>query len=148
LTRARSSHEQKTWDERRAYLETTVRPNLTPTAQEPTEGIDPTGATAGGARAELTRLSPRTRSRKPRFPELRENLPKVIVGIVAIPLTSWVLFQLYSLNREVGELRVKGDGMEKRLEQLKGDLERSQEQLRQEMDRINDRLNGVPKRRP
>jgi hypothetical protein len=75
-------------------------------------------------------------------------LPKVIVGIVAIPLTSWVLFQLYSLNREVGELRVKGDGMEKRLEQLKGDLERSQEQLRQEMDRINDRLNGVPKRRP
>lgn len=136
---------QKTWDEKRAYLDTTIRQKLTPTVQEPSEEIDSTGKTAGGS--EFTRSYRRTKPRKPRFPGLRENWRKVVVGIVVVPLTGWILIQVYSLNREVGELRVRGEGTEKRLEQLKGDLERLGEQVRQEMDRINDRMNGVPKRR-
>ena len=144
MTRARSSHEPKTWDERRTYIDTTIRQKLTPTVQEPEE-IDSTGTTAGGS--EFTRSYQRTRSRKPRFPGLRENWLKALVGIVAIPLAGWILVQLYSLNREIGELRIHSEVMEKRLEQLKGDLDHLGDQFRQETDRLNDRLNGAPKRR-
>ena len=141
LTRARSSHQQKTWDERRSYLETTVQQKLSPTVDEGPEGIDSTDTTAGGV--EVARSYRRTRARKSRFPELRENWLKVTVAVVVIPLTSWMLYQLYSLNREVGELRVHIDAMTKRQEELKGDMESLSERVRHEMDRINDQLNGA-----
>lgn len=143
MTRDRSSHQQKTWDEKRSYLETTVQQKPSPTVDERSEEIDSTETTAGGM--EVARSYGRTRSRKPGFPQLRENWLKVVVAIIVIPLGGWVLFQLYSLNREVGELRVYIDGMAKRQEELKGDLERLSERLSQEMDRINDRLNGSPR---
>jgi cell division protein FtsL len=147
LTRARSSHQQKTWDEKRCYLETTVQQKLSPTVDERAQEIDSTETTAGGV--EVTRSYQRTRSRKPRFAQLRENWLKAAVAIVVIPLASWILVQLYSLNREVGELRVHIDEMTKRQDELKGDMEKLSERVKQEMDRINDRLNGArPSIRP
>jgi cell division protein FtsL len=140
LTRARSSHQQKTWDEKRSYLETTVQQKLSPTVDERAEEIDTTETTAGGL--EVTRSYRRTRSRRPRFPQLRENWLKVAVAIVVIPLAGWILYQLYSLNREVGELRVNIDGMAKRQDELKKDMESLSERVRLEMERISDRLNA------
>lgn len=140
MTRARSSHQQKTWDERRSYLETTVQQKPSPTVDERAEEIDTTETTAGGL--EVTRSYRRTRPQRPRFPQLRENWLKVVVAIVVIPLAGWILYQLYSLNREVGELRVNIDGMAKRQDELKKDMESLSERVRQEMDRISDRLNA------
>src|SRR5258707_3014178 len=96
LTRDRSSHQQKTWDERRSYLETTVQQKLSPTVAERAEEIDSTETTAGGV--EVTRSYRRTRSRKPRFPRLQESWLKWAVAIIVIPLAGWILYQLYSFN--------------------------------------------------
>jgi hypothetical protein len=146
VARPRSSHQQKTWDERQNYLDTTVRQKLTPTVDEGVENIDSTETTLAPG-SEQTPSYRRTRASKPRRSWLREHWRKTlsgIVGTVIVSIAGWALPQLYSLNREVGELRVQVDGTAKQQEQLRGDLARFEDQMRQEMDRMNDRLDRFP----
>lgn len=144
MTRERSSHQPKTWDERRIYLETTIRQKLSPTVHEHTEEIDSTETTAAGSEVP-TSYRPTTARKKSRFATLRGHWPKVAVGLVVVPLAGWILVQLYSLNREVGEIRVRIDGTAQQQEQLKKDLERVDEHVTHEIDRIDNRMNGISK---
>jgi hypothetical protein len=149
VTRSRSSHQQKTWDERRNYLDTTVRKKPTPTVDEGVEDIDSTETTLAPG-PEQTPSYRRTRASKPRPSWLREHWRKALTGIVGaviVSLAGWASYQLYSLNREVGEVRVQVDGTAKQQEQLRGDLARFEDQMRQEMNRMNDRLDRFPRSR-
>lgn len=146
MAHARSSHQQKTWDERRNYLDTTVRQKLTPTVDEDVGDIDSTEATLAPG-PELTPSYRRTRVSTRRRSWLQEHWRKALAGIVCaviVSLAGWVLYQLYSLNREVGELGVHVDGTAKQQQQLREDLARLEDQMRREMDRMNDRLARLP----
>jgi hypothetical protein len=138
----RSSHEQKSSADREKYWATTVRQKPTPTVDETTPDFDST-ETPLPPITEKTAPPQPTRRPKRRFSWLRENWLKALgwgVGAVIVPVGGWALYQLYSLNREVGEIRVQIDGGTKQEQQLREDLRRFEDQMRQEMDRMNDRF--------
>ena len=144
MTRERSSHEQKTLFERQAYFETTIRgPSPpSPTVDERTEELDSTETTLA-QKTEPTRPYRRTKKRNRSLVWLREHWARWVVGIILVPLTGWILLELYSLNREVGELRTQLNGNSKTQEEYKTDFDRFREDMRQELDRINDRLDHI-----
>lgn len=143
MARARSSHEQKTLDERQIYLNTAVRHKPTPTVDEPVAGIDSTDTTVAPG-LERTPSYGRTRTRRRRrFVWLRENWVPTSLVALFIAVAGWIGHEVYSLNREVGELRIQVAGTAKEQDESKGDLERLGEQMRREMDRINERLDHI-----
>jgi hypothetical protein len=147
----RSSHEQKTLAERQDYWESKVKLDRkqTPTIGEQSNEFDST-ETPLPVEPETTPSYQRTRRPKRKFNWLREHWLGVLAGAVVtfvLSLGGWALSQLYSLNRQIGEIRVQVDGTTKQQDQLKGDFQRFEEQVRQEMDRMNDRLDRVPRSR-
>jgi hypothetical protein len=139
VTRERRSHLQKTMVERQRYFETTIGGNPTPTVDEGALEVDSTETTLAEP-PELTISYRPTKAPNPHLVLLRENWVKVVAVVVLVPLTGWVLVQLYTLNRELGELHTQVEGIAKDQAQFKGDLERFEDQVRQETNRINDRL--------
>ena len=67
---------------------------------------------------------------------------KLVVGIAgtALLLLGWGAFQLYSLNREVGEVKAKLGGVEKRLDITDDALRVLDGKWDGDMDRITDIL--------
>lgn len=145
------SYQQKTMAERQKYWETRVKPDrkLTPTVAERANEFDST-ETPLPVEPEVTPSYQRTKRPKRKSHWLREHGVKVLIGVgvaAVISLASWALYQLYSLNREIGEIRVRGDGATQQQEQLRGDLQRFEERMQNEIDRMNDRLDRVPRSR-
>lgn len=146
MTRRRGSHQQKTVVERQRYFETTIRgkPTPTPTVDDFGQEVDSTETTLAEG-PELLPSYRRTKAPNPHFVLLRENWIKVVAVVVLIPLTGWVLIQLYTLNREVGELHIQMSGTTTEQDKLGKELDRLGEEMRQEIDRINDRLDRANK---
>ena len=145
----RSSHEQKSSADREKYWATTVRQKPAPTVAETALDFDST-ETPLPPIPEKTAPPQSTRRPKRRFHWLRENWITALTGTAGtgvLLLGGWALYQTYSLNREVGEVRVQVDGTAKQQEQLRGDLARFEDQMRQEMNRMNDRLDRFPRSR-
>lgn len=145
----RSSHEQKSPAEREKYWATTVRQKQSPTVDETTLDFDST-ETPLPPITEKTAPPQPSRPPKRRFHWLRENWITALTGTAGtgvLLLGGWALYQTYSLNREVGELRVRVDTTTKQQEQFREDLKRFEDQMRQEMDRMNDRLDRFPRTR-
>jgi hypothetical protein len=67
----------------------------------------------------------------------------VAAGVV-LAIAGWTLKRVDGLNREVGELHVKVDDDADAQKQLKADFEHLEDQTKEDMNRIIDRL--IPER--
>jgi len=147
----RGSHQPNTSAERQDYWETRVKLDKrpTPTVDERAPEIDSTETPLPSEPETTRRYQPIRRPRR-RFHWLREHWIKVLgatVGAGVVSLGGWALHELYSLNREIGEIRAQVDGATKQQEQLRMDFQRFEEQMQREIDRMNDRLDRVPRTR-
>lgn len=138
MTQARRSHEGKTLAEKQEYFETTIRGKVGPTVDEGTARVDSTETTIAPGPEKTTPAYRRTRVKKrnPYVLLFRENWGKGLVGVVGaviLSLFGWALVQIYALNREVGQLQQNQSD-------TKTDLQRFEDRMTHELDRINDRL--------
>lgn len=143
MTQARRSHEQKSLADRQRYFDTTVRGNFGPTVDEGNARPDSTETTiASGIEATRPYRRPtRAKKRNRSAVFLREHWVETVGAIVVtviIGLLSWALAQDYSLNREVGELQTQMKATAKDQSDAKTDLQRFEDRVNQEIDRIND----------
>jgi hypothetical protein len=139
VTGERRSHEQKTSRERQNYFDTTIRNKPTPTIIEQIGEIDSTDSTVVESTAEPTFRRTRKRNPPSRFKGLRDNWLKVAAGVV-LAIAGWTLKRVDGLNREVGELHVKVDDDADAQKQLKADFAHFEDETREDMIRIIDRL--------
>ena len=145
MTQARRSHEGKTLAEKQEYFQTTIRGKVGPTVDERTAQVDSTETTIAPGPEKTTPAYRRTRTKKRnRYADVfRENWGKALVSAIAatiFTLIGWALRQTYSLNREIGELKVKVNTTAQEQSDAKTDLQRFEDWMTQELDRINDRL--------
>jgi cell division protein FtsB len=143
MTQGRDSHEQKTEDERREYYQTTIRPQISPTVEarevpeDSTEIVTRDRSETGISSSTAKRQEP---SGIQKF--FREKWAESILFVALI----WLGRELYSHNRELGELHRRLDDATRRQEQVEKDLEKLDERLQKELDRVDAKLEAL--RRP
>lgn len=135
----RDSHEQKSPTERERYIRSVLNPGPGPTLDDFPENIDATNTTAA-EETELPRSYKSTKGKSSRrkksvLTKLQENW-RVAVVIVVVPVAGWALLSVYTLNREVGELRIQ-------LSDTRSDLQQLKDDSTQRMDRMDDRMNNA-----
>jgi Sec-independent protein translocase protein TatA len=138
MTQARRSHEPKTLTDRQRYFKTTVHGAAGPTLDEPLTDTDSTDAVS---RTEQEYIGPYQSTKPPSrlLHHLREKWPELLVALL-IPILGFGAYQLYMLNREVGELRIEVTDTRNRQQQLQEQLERTETRLQGESDRLGDRI--------
>lgn len=145
MTQARRSHEQKSLADRQKYFDTTIRQNPGPTVDERNARPDSTETTIepGIEPTRPYRRPTRTKKRSQSARFFREHWAKTVVGLAltaVVGLLAWALVQVYALNREVGQIQTQASATAKDQAGAKTDLERFEDRMTQELDRINDRL--------
>lgn len=138
MPRPRSSHEQKSRIDREKYFRDTIRrtPKPGPTVDELFGENDVTGTAEPldtptiNARYESTRQRPSSL-----LQHLREKWPEImigLIGVVMVPVLGFLLYTVFTLNREVGELKIQlSEGHSQ------------QERLETQIDKLNERLDRI-----
>jgi hypothetical protein len=136
-TRSRQSHLLKTQEERANYRSTTVAGDPGPTLDTTRRPDSDSTATPipPPLEPEPTATSVSTR-REPSWlaTYLKEHGAEIIVVVILFGVLTFFWSQLFSLNRELGELKV-------RIEQQEKEADRREDRLQSEIDRLTDRLN-------
>jgi hypothetical protein len=113
MTESRQNHASKNLAERQDYWEKVINASSGPTAEDTTVGIDSTDQPAPGEKTQ-PKASPSTETGIPSWlTKLWQSYRTKLLLYVAIALLGWTLFQLYTLNREVGELKIKVERIDK-----------------------------------
>lgn len=147
MTNQRTSHQQKSIDERREYMATTIR-GIAPTLESELisdESTDVSAITDKGYVGPLTRTKEEPWLRH----KLRENLFQAIITIVSTVLIcflSWFAYQLYTINREVGELEIKINTLESSNERLSHDIEKAEVRVQREIQKNSERTLNLENR--
>jgi len=102
MARPRKKHVGKTYAEKRLYIETVIRAKTSPTLED-TPIIDTTDHTAGAEETEPAAYQ-FTEAPSPIRKFLREKGVELVIGGIILAGLGWGARELYSLNREVGEL--------------------------------------------
>lgn len=140
MTRVRSSHVQKTLQDRQRYYDTTITPSATPTLDERHFGDDPNSTEV--PEEERTGLLPR----QYRAPDsglmryLKQHGLEILIGVILVPLLVWMAYQLYTLNREIGELRAEVAATSAAEQRTRQDVDRVEERLQKEFERLSNRV--------
>lgn len=146
----RGSHEAKTFVDKQNYWSSKVKLDRkpAPTIGEQSNEFDSTETPLPDKPEATPRYqSTRRPKRKWFWPWLRDHSLGLVAGAVVtivLGVGSWVLSQLYSLNREVGGFQTQVGETTKQQDQLRQDFQRFEDQVQHEMDRMNDRLDRVP----
>jgi hypothetical protein len=138
----RTSHVQKTQSDRERYYRNTVKRTPSPTLEEPLIDADSTIATAPADTA-LPNRYVSTRSRpSPLGQHLREKWPEILIGLIGVPVVAFLLWQTFTLNREVGELRMQLTEIQNQGKRLENQIEK----LNDRIDRFNQAPEAAPKK--
>lgn len=116
MSNSRRNHASKNLAERQGYWQSVINAPAGPTLEDTAPIIDPTD-----------QPSPLEKTQPMFYPSTEAGMPSWLTKFLhnhgtklmlaaAIALLGWTLFQLYTLNREVGELKVKVSDVD-RLEQ-------------------------------
>jgi hypothetical protein len=134
MPRSRQSHATKTPTDREEYYENTIRgTGPSPTVETARlDNIDSTAAAKPVGGIETTGRYRPTYQPSGLAKLLREKGLELLIAALIIPLLLWMGYQLYTLNRELGELKVELGGMKAR-----------EERKQSELDRLNDRLDRL-----
>ncbi|MCK6685637.1 MAG: hypothetical protein L6R30_24825 [Thermoanaerobaculia bacterium] len=156
MTDARRSHEQKTLQDRRSYFQRTILPKESPTVDLksiPEDSTDAIQVEPEELTAAAFRSTNRTASWLGQF--FRQKGIDVFLSVVATVLLgigSWLAIQVFAMNRELGELRVRYERTtqeaEKRQQDASRELEKTEERLQKALDRLESRLVPPPASHP
>jgi hypothetical protein len=137
MVRPRQSHLQKTPEDRENYRSTRLAGGPSPTLETKRPDSDstatpvPLGETEPTATYRSTRAEPSWLSTL-----LKQKGAEIIVGVVLLGILSFFFVQLFSLNRELGELKVRQEQHEK-------ESQRREDRQQSEIDRLTDRLDKL-----
>lgn len=148
MSQPRQSHQSKSIDERAQYWQNVIRvPG--PTAEDSEPIIDTTDSPATTEAGAI----PTFRSTKPPSAVKRlfqEKLFELIIGSIIVPLSLWVAYQLYTLNREVGELWASFNNVSQLQASVEAQVEKTEkrladrvETLSSDVDRMERRIDGL-----
>lgn len=132
MSRSRSSYEPKARAERQEYFKNTIRRQLEPTIEDSSFDTDSTDVEAPPAEPTRRPYTP-TRRPSPLSVYLKDHWPTILVTAVLIPVLAFLLYQLFVLNREVGELKIRLD-----------ESHQHEERLEKQIDKLDDKLNPPP----
>ena len=103
MDRTTQSHASKTQVERRRYWKTVIQAPAGPTLEDTAPVIDTTDRTAVTEEAQPAAYAP-TKPPSVIRGFLHDKGVELLIGVGIIGLLGWGAYQLYALNREVGEL--------------------------------------------
>ncbi len=138
MTKQRRSHEAKTEEERRRYVATMIEPTVSPTLDKGHRASDSTDAVAeepenvGLAGIGRRRTQPSAVGRW-----FHEKGIELIVGVLIVGGLLWLARAVYSLNREVGELKERLHSVGTDQERLQKEIERLDERIARDLERRN-----------
>ncbi len=144
MTSRRSSHRQKTREERKAYWANTIK-GVTPTfdtlrpSDESTASLLPSEAEPMGSLTPTQRQSWLTR-------QLRQEPIRVLLVPVLLMLLGWFTYQVFSLNREMGQVSAEMNGVRKSYEGFLRELERVEVRLHTENEANAERIRHLETR--
>ncbi len=130
----RRGRQSKSDEERRQYWQTVIRAPG-PTLHDTSPIIDTTETSL------VTQAEPPSSLTSTKQPSafrklLREKLPELLFATLFIPLLLWIAYQLYSINREVGELRSDYKNAEKAQSHLDTKIDSSERRLNDRIDKL------------
>jgi len=141
MSRARSSHDQKTTSERERY-QTAIKSVPTPTIEDPL--FDEVDSTATASPRQETRPIPNDRGRIERSSRVLGFIKDNAIDLILAAVLAVVGIIAISLNREVGELKAQLNEMRSQEQQqqqlIQQQLERAESRLQAAIDRANDRI--------
>ena len=140
MPRARETHSSKNLTEKQQYWNNVIRSPSGPTSEDTTPIID---TTDHSAMAEKEQTGSITITKKPSV--IRGWLKERTTGIaitMAILLLGWVLFQLYSLNREVGEIKTTPAHFESQVKKVEEVLSEKIRTLSSDLHRLEQRIDS------
>lgn len=137
MRRPRKSHVQKTPEDRENYYSTKIGGvGPSPTLDTQYFDQDSTAAVIPTSDVESTATTQRTARSSALSTFLKEKGLEVLVVVIILGGLGFIVLQLFSFNRELGEFKAREEQREK-------DSERSQERLQSDVNRINDRLDRL-----
>ena len=149
MVRPRQRHVGKTQADKRLYWETIIRARPGPTLED-TPIIDTTDHTTAVAEEAETPLSHPTKAPSAIGNFLREKRGELLIVVIIIGLLGWSARELYLLNREVGELTSNVNNIREGQSQLNSEIEKVEQRLvrrvegiSSEMDRLEQRIDGL-----
>lgn len=140
MPRPRETHRSKTLEEKHRYWNNVIRTETGPTLEDTTPIIDTTDHSAMVEKEQIGRVT--TQKTPPAvFRWLREKITEIAIG-AAIFLLGWVLFHLYGLNREVGELKTTHTHFESQINKVETGLSEKIGDLSSNVHRLEQRIDG------
>lgn len=146
MARSRETHRPKTSQEKRRYWNNVIRSATESTLEDTTPIMDTTDHSAV---VEKERTGPITTTKTPPavFRWVRGKITEILIG-AAILLLGWVLFQLYGLNREVGELKTAPAHFESQVKKVEEVLSEKIRTLSSDLNRLEQRIDSFFDRNP
>jgi hypothetical protein len=146
MPRSRETHGTKSLAEKKQYWNNVIRSASGPTVEDTTPIIDTTDHSAVAEREQTGSV---TITRRPPavLGWLKEKITEILIG-AALLLLSWILFQLYGLNREVGELRTTPKTFESQVKKVEDVLSEKIRALSSDLYRLEQRMDSFFDRNP
>jgi len=144
----RDSHQQKTIEERKEYFRTTIR-GMSSTLEEAPSPIDSTDVPVD-VESKSPELLIKTKPESWLYRQLKEEPVRTILLPLLLLFVSWFGYQVYSLNREVGEIKIEIRTLRNEQEKVPRQIDKLEERLRRDIDtnskrisRFEERLNSL-----
>jgi hypothetical protein len=138
---ARGAHVGRSQRDRQEYINTTVKRNADPTIDDPQFAADSTDASELQSRTDVRR--PATSRKRPSNSSwLRKHWAGVTIS-AALSLAAFILYQIYLLNREVGELTQQSGSLRESQQRNTTDLDRERQRIDHSLDRLSDRIDAL-----
>lgn len=148
MSSQRSSHQQKTIEERREYFRTTIR-GTSPTLEELPPTTDSTDVPVDLESEDLIPLT-KTKPESWLSRQFKEETVRTILIPLLILFIGWFGYQVYSLNREVGEIKIEIRTLQDEQKKIPIQIDKLEERSRREIDtkskridRLEERLNSI-----
>lgn len=135
MVRPRQNHVGKTQTEKRRYWNTVIRAQAGPTLEDTAPIIDTTDTPAVAEEAKPFAYQPiKPPSAIGRF--LRDRGVELVIGVIIIGLLGWGARELFTLNREVGELTSNLKNTQAAHSQLNSEIEKVEQRFVRRVEQV------------
>jgi len=142
MSKARKGHQQKTTAERKDYFDNVIR-EAAPTLEPSDLAFDSTDQTATTSGPERVGRPTPSKAEGWLVRRFREDPFLTIAAPLLVIFLGWGAYQIYSLNREVGEVGTRVDSFRENQEHLRNDLQRVDERAQRGIDRNAEAIERV-----
>ncbi len=144
MSKARRAHQGKTPAERKAYLRTQIRGEGDTIEDAP---IMDTTDTPVQLDSSAVRPVSATRKAPWLLDFLREDLFKVMApAAILVTLLGWGAYEVYTLNREVGELKKEQEAVAARIDGVRSEVEKTEARVGHSLDGVSGDLAKLDER--